>query len=47
VAGAVRLYGTTPPRVGTTDDAVWSAAEKLAERLRGLPIDGFVVYDTG
>ena len=41
----VRLYGTTPPRAGTTDDAVWSAAEKLAERLRDLPIDGLVVYD--
>lgn len=42
---AVLLYGTTPPRAGSSEDAVESAAEKLAARLRPLPIDGVVVYD--
>jgi hypothetical protein len=42
---AVLLYGTTPPRAGTADDAVRTAAEKLAARLASLPLDGVVVYD--
>jgi hypothetical protein len=42
---AVRLYGTTPPRTGTADDAVQVVAEKLARRLRDLTADGVVVYD--
>jgi len=42
---AVRLYGTTPPRVGTSEDAIQSVARKLALRLRDLPLDGIVVYD--
>jgi len=41
----VLLYGTTPPRAGTTLDAVRAVAEKLAARLDGLPVDGVVVYD--
>ena len=39
------LYGTTPPRTGTADDAVQVVAEKLAVRLGDLPVDGVVVYD--
>jgi len=39
------LYGTTPPRAGTAEDAVRQAADKLAARLAPLPIDGIVVYD--
>ena len=39
------LYGTTPPRAGTAEDAVRAAAHKLAARLAPLPIDGVVVYD--
>ena len=39
------LYGTTPPRLGTSPEATASAADKLAARLRGLPLDGVVVYD--
>jgi hypothetical protein len=39
------LYGTTPPRAGATPEQVFTAAEKLGERLRGLPVDGVVVYD--
>lgn len=41
----VLLYGTTPPRLGTAGAQVQDAADKLAARLRGLPLDGVVVYD--
>lgn len=41
----VLLYGTTPPRAGSTDDVVAGAAEALAARVRPLPLDGLVVYD--
>lgn len=43
--GIVFLYGTTPPRPGTSEDAMQAVAEKLATRLRDLPLDGVVVYD--
>ena len=42
---AVLLYGTTPPRAGSTEDAVRGTAAKLAERLACLPIDAVAVYD--
>jgi hypothetical protein len=41
----VRLYGTTPPRSGSSPELIAAAAEKLVARVRGLPLDGFVVYD--
>ncbi|MFN2646019.1 MAG: hypothetical protein ABR570_13600, partial [Burkholderiales bacterium] len=41
----VFLYGTTPPRAGSPREQVADAAEKLAARIRGLPLDGLVVYD--
>ncbi|HET7198873.1 MAG TPA: hypothetical protein VFI86_09415 [Burkholderiales bacterium] len=41
----VFLYGTTPPRGGAAPEPVLSAADKLGARLRGLPVDGLVVYD--
>jgi len=41
----VLLYGTTPPRLGTPPEAIAAAADKLAARLAGLPLDGIVVYD--
>ena len=44
-ARSVLLYGTTPPRLGTSAGEVDSAADKLAARLSGLPLDGLVVYD--
>ena len=44
-AQSVLLYGTTPPRLGTPEAEVDSAAGKLAARLAGLPLDGLVVYD--
>jgi len=42
---AVLLYGTTPPRSGSSPEAVEAAADKLAARLAPLPLDGVVVYD--
>ena len=44
-AEQVLLYGTTPPRLGTPEDQIAAAAEKLAARLADLPLDGVVVYD--
>ena len=44
-AQPVLLYGTTPPRLGTAAAEVEAAAEKLAARIAGLPLDGLVVYD--
>ena len=44
-ARRVRLYGTTPPRAGTPPDQVQAAADKLAARIAGLPLDALVVYD--
>ena len=44
-AQAVLLYGTTPPRLGTAAAEVEAAADKLAARLAGVPLDGLVVYD--
>lgn len=41
----IRLYGTTPPRLGSSDEVIQEAAEKLVERLRPLPVDAVVVYD--
>lgn len=41
----VLLYGTTPPRESSDEDAVRSAADKLAARLAPLSLDGVVVYD--
>ena len=41
----VLLYGTTPPRLGTAPEAIAAAADKLAARLAGLPLDGVVLYD--
>src|SRR6202453_1378499 len=39
------LYGTTPPRLGSTESDIASAAAKLAARIKMLPLDGVVVYD--
>ena len=41
----VLLYGTTPPRLGTAQADVATAAEKLAARIASLPLDALVVYD--
>jgi hypothetical protein len=43
--GTVLLYGTTPPREGSPESLVQSAAHRLAERIGGLPLDGLIVYD--
>ena len=42
---ALRLYGTTPPRAGSSEQVVRNAAQKLALRVAALPLDGVVVYD--
>jgi 5,10-methylenetetrahydrofolate reductase len=44
-ASPVLLYGTTPPRAGSTPEVVRLAADKLTARLAPLPMDGVVVYD--
>jgi hypothetical protein len=41
----LRLYGTTPPRAGSSEELVQGAAHKLAARVKALPLDGIVVYD--
>lgn len=41
----VTLYGTTPPRADAPPERVELAAERLAERVAGLGLDGLVVYD--
>ncbi|MGH8622230.1 MAG: hypothetical protein ACREUB_07640 [Burkholderiales bacterium] len=41
----LRLYGTTPPREGSLPEVVETAAARLIERVKRLPLDGFVVYD--
>src|SRR5262245_58314178 len=41
----VSLYGTTPPRADAGAETIARAAERLAERVRALPLDGLVVYD--
>jgi hypothetical protein len=41
----VFLYGTTPPRAGSPREQVLAAADKLAGRVRGLPVHGVVMYD--
>lgn len=39
------LYGTTPPRADASEERIQIASSRLTERLKGLPIDGLVVYD--
>lgn len=39
------LFGSTPPREGTTIEAAKEAAARFAQRSAVLAIDGFIVYD--
>jgi hypothetical protein len=39
------FYGLTPPRAGIEEEKVRRAAERLAERIKGAPLDGLVLYD--
>lgn len=41
----VYLFGTTPPKAGTTPEATSEIAEKLLERLEHVDFDGLIVYD--
>jgi 5,10-methylenetetrahydrofolate reductase len=43
--GTCLLYGTTPPREGSPETLVQSAAHKLAERIGRRTLDGLIVYD--
>ena len=39
------LYGLTPPKINTDEDKIRIIADKQVERLKGLEIDGLVLYD--
>ncbi|SHE68952.1 Methylenetetrahydrofolate reductase [Arenibacter palladensis] len=39
------FYGLTPPKINTEEDKVGIIADKQVKRLRGLKIDGLVLYD--
>ena len=39
------LYGLTPPKINTEEDKIRMIADKQVERLKGLEIDGLVLYD--
>lgn len=43
--GSVLLYGTTPPREGSSEEVISRASGRLEQRIRRLPLDGLVVYD--
>jgi hypothetical protein len=42
---SVLVYGTTPPRHSASEEAIQTAALRLAERVSPLRPDGLVVYD--
>lgn len=39
------LYGTTPPRADASMERIQIASSRLTERIKGLTLDGLVVYD--
>ena len=39
------LYGLTPPKINTEEGKIRIIADKQIERLKGLEIDGLVLYD--
>lgn len=39
------LFGSTPPREGTTEEKAYESCAKFAARSAALAIDGFIVYD--
>lgn len=41
----ILLYGITPPKINTEEDKIRIIADKQVERLKGLKIDGLVLYD--
>lgn len=44
-AAGIVTYGITPPKRSLPSDKRQEVAERQAARIRGLPIDGLVVYD--
>jgi hypothetical protein len=41
----ILLYGLTPPKINTEEDKLKIIADKQVERIKGLQIDGLVLYD--
>ncbi|WP_286237487.1 methylenetetrahydrofolate reductase [Neptuniibacter halophilus] len=41
----VYLFGTTPPKQSTSEDAAAEIADKLLQRLQHVEYDGLIVYD--
>lgn len=41
----VYLFGTTPPKAGTSEEATSEIADKLLQRLAHVEFDGLIVYD--
>ncbi len=41
----VYLFGTTPPKLDTTEEKMTEIADKLLARLQSLEYDGLIVYD--
>ncbi|KXJ54062.1 hypothetical protein WNY58_04225 [Neptuniibacter pectenicola] len=41
----VYLFGTTPPKATTSDEAASEIADKLLDRLKHVEFDGLIVYD--
>ena len=41
----IYLFGTTPPKAGTSPEATSEIADKLLERLQHVEFDGLIVYD--
>ena len=41
----ILLYGLTPPKINTEEDKLKIIADKQVERIKGLEIDGLVLYD--
>lgn len=41
----VLTYGMTPPKISTSEEELIEIAERQAERIKPLPIDGIVLYD--
>lgn len=41
----ILLYGITPPKKGVTYEKTAEISDRYIERIKSLPIDGFVIYD--
>lgn len=39
------FYGLTPPKANTEEEKLYAVAAKQIERIKGIPIDGLILYD--